>query len=215
MLGSTRYARAGLIWSPLRLCSILNEFCSGSANGSGRLVSIAIPPLSWVDIHREVPNKIANFDDVFQFLLAFKGDPYPFADPMFCPQWRSRIDGYHWSRSTASRSNRCSRFTNGGPKTAPTLTVDKARQGIAYRRIIDRTANKLFVYLYRCSQFLIHRPAILSQSRISRLYDSCFDWLRRYFPRVVCSRRNRRLPTGDERHRDRPCNARPLATAAC
>ncbi len=45
----------------------------------------AIPPLSWVDIHPEVPNNIVNFDDVFYFVLAFKGDLYPFADPLSCP----------------------------------------------------------------------------------------------------------------------------------
>ena len=45
---------------------------------------IAFPPLSWVDIHPEVPNNIVNFDDVFHFVLAFKGDPYPFSDPMSC-----------------------------------------------------------------------------------------------------------------------------------
>lgn len=42
-------------------------------------------PLSWVDIHPEVPNNIVNFDDVLYFVLAFRGDPYPFADPMSCP----------------------------------------------------------------------------------------------------------------------------------
>ena len=44
-------------------------------------MSIAVPPLSWVDIHSEVPNNIVNIDDVFQFILAFKGDPYPFNEP--------------------------------------------------------------------------------------------------------------------------------------
>lgn len=48
-------------------------------------MSIAIPPLSWVDIHPEVPNNVVNFDDVFQFILAFQGNPYPFADPLSCP----------------------------------------------------------------------------------------------------------------------------------
>ena len=44
----------------------------------------SIPPLSWVDIHPEMPNNIVNIDDVFQFILAFKGDPYPYVDPLSC-----------------------------------------------------------------------------------------------------------------------------------
>lgn len=83
--GGARDTRARHTWSPLGLCPMLNECWSGSDNASGRVVSIAIPPLSWVDIHPEVPNNVVNFDDVFQFILAFQGNPYPFADPLSCP----------------------------------------------------------------------------------------------------------------------------------
>lgn len=84
-LGGAHRTRAWLTWFPLALYPILNEIWSCIDNASGREVSIAIPPLSWVDIHPELANNIVNFDDVFQFILAYKGDPYPFADPTACP----------------------------------------------------------------------------------------------------------------------------------
>ena len=43
------------------------------------------PPLSWVDVDDEVPDKVVNFTDIHQIVLGFKGEPYPFGDPAGCP----------------------------------------------------------------------------------------------------------------------------------
>ena len=43
------------------------------------------PPLTWVDVHDEVPDKTINFTDIFRIILGFKGEVYPFRDPASCP----------------------------------------------------------------------------------------------------------------------------------
>ncbi|MBU0717407.1 MAG: immune inhibitor A, partial [Planctomycetes bacterium] len=43
------------------------------------------PHLTRVDIEPEVPNVILNFTDIFQIVLAFQGEAYPFQDPAGCP----------------------------------------------------------------------------------------------------------------------------------
>ncbi len=42
-------------------------------------------PLYWADVEPEVPNRVVNFNDVLQLVLAFTGQPYPFGDPANCP----------------------------------------------------------------------------------------------------------------------------------
>ncbi len=41
--------------------------------------------LTWLDLHPEVPNRIANFNDVQAAISAFTGDPYPYSNPSDCP----------------------------------------------------------------------------------------------------------------------------------
>ena len=43
------------------------------------------PHLTWVDVDPEVPNVVLNFTDIFQIVRGFKGEPYPFRDPVECP----------------------------------------------------------------------------------------------------------------------------------
>ena len=42
------------------------------------------PPISWVDLDPEVPNKLANVTDVQLILLAWRGRPYPFGPGTSC-----------------------------------------------------------------------------------------------------------------------------------
>ena len=41
--------------------------------------------MNWADVEPQIPNRIVNFNDVFQIVLAFQGDEYPFANPDPCP----------------------------------------------------------------------------------------------------------------------------------
>ena len=43
------------------------------------------PPLSWVDIHPQVPNLVIGVDDIFETVKAFGGAGYPFKDKGDCP----------------------------------------------------------------------------------------------------------------------------------
>ncbi|MBI4717263.1 MAG: proprotein convertase P-domain-containing protein [Planctomycetes bacterium] len=46
---------------------------------------VSAPHLTWVDVHDQVPNEVANFTDIFYLVKAFQGDAYPFANPDLCP----------------------------------------------------------------------------------------------------------------------------------
>ena len=43
------------------------------------------PPLICVDLEPEVPNAVLNFTDIFWIVQGFKGEAYPFNDPLLCP----------------------------------------------------------------------------------------------------------------------------------
>ncbi|MBU0719377.1 MAG: DUF362 domain-containing protein, partial [Planctomycetes bacterium] len=43
------------------------------------------PHLTWIDLDDEVPNKVINFADIMQIVLAFQGTDYPFVAPGSCP----------------------------------------------------------------------------------------------------------------------------------
>ena len=43
------------------------------------------PPMSYVDIDGEVPNVILNMTDIQQIVEGFKGEAYPFSNPVDCP----------------------------------------------------------------------------------------------------------------------------------
>lgn len=45
----------------------------------------AAPPISWVDVHPQVPDRVVNGTDILQVVNAFRGVPYPFAQPEDCP----------------------------------------------------------------------------------------------------------------------------------
>ncbi|MGB0715921.1 MAG: hypothetical protein ACPGXK_08585, partial [Phycisphaerae bacterium] len=47
--------------------------------------AIAAPNDSWVDIDPDFPNAIVNLADVFRFVQAFQGAPYPYPGPVPCP----------------------------------------------------------------------------------------------------------------------------------
>ncbi len=43
------------------------------------------PPLTRVDVDPDRPNEVAGMTDLQQIVIAFKGGPYPFSDPVDCP----------------------------------------------------------------------------------------------------------------------------------
>ena len=47
--------------------------------------AVNAPNDSWVDIDPNFPNAIVNLADVFRFVQAFQGAPYPYAGPVPCP----------------------------------------------------------------------------------------------------------------------------------
>jgi len=44
-----------------------------------------VPDITWVDMHDREPNSVSNAADVQFIGLAFQGRPYPFPDPVDCP----------------------------------------------------------------------------------------------------------------------------------
>lgn len=72
---------------------------SGSWSGPNGLVNVddvtaaihrfqgvaTAPPVTWVDVHPEVPNFLVNFADIQLIVLGFIGEPYPFSAPGLCP----------------------------------------------------------------------------------------------------------------------------------
>ena len=64
-----------------------------AVKGFARLPGTAWPETTWLDIHGEdvadpsvaPPNYVINFSDIQQMVLAFQGNPYPFAAPADCP----------------------------------------------------------------------------------------------------------------------------------
>jgi hypothetical protein len=51
--------------------------------GFQQLPTMAHP--TWLDLHPETPNRVINFDDAMSAIIGFRGDPYPWTDPMDCP----------------------------------------------------------------------------------------------------------------------------------
>ena len=44
------------------------------------------PPMSYVDVDDQVPNMVLNMTDIQQIVAGFKGEPYPFHNPVDCPR---------------------------------------------------------------------------------------------------------------------------------
>ncbi|MCH8147467.1 MAG: hypothetical protein IH987_05655, partial [Planctomycetes bacterium] len=72
----------GISWSPPNGVQNIADALSAIRTFQGKASSA---PLTWVDVHPETPNRVANFDDVLQLVLAFTAEPYPFSAPADCP----------------------------------------------------------------------------------------------------------------------------------
>ena len=77
---------------------IVGEFADGQwtpPNGTVSLLDVfaisatfqqmpGAPPLSWVDLANETPNRVASLGDMFIAVKAFRGEPYPYSQPGDC-----------------------------------------------------------------------------------------------------------------------------------
>ena len=72
----------GLAWEPPNGVQNFGDVQAAIKTWQG---SASAAPLTWADVEPEVINRVVNFNDVTQLILAFKGEPYPFADPANCP----------------------------------------------------------------------------------------------------------------------------------
>jgi len=72
----------GVLWSPPNGVQNISDVQAAIVTFQA---GASAAPLTWMDVEPEVPNRIVNINDVFALILAFKGEPYPFADPADCP----------------------------------------------------------------------------------------------------------------------------------
>ncbi len=85
--------------SPKYWCDAVGSYIGDEWTGPNGVVSMddimatiqmfqaspSAPPLVWVDVDPQVPNKVVNMTDVMQMVGGFKGLPYPFSAPADCP----------------------------------------------------------------------------------------------------------------------------------
>ena len=76
--GDTVGSFDGTSWSPSQ--GVTNIDDAVAAIKTWQSVDFA-PHFSITDVEPQDPNQIVNFNDVFQIVIAFQGDPYPFGCP--------------------------------------------------------------------------------------------------------------------------------------
>lgn len=72
----------GVQWTPPNGLTNFNDVVSAIQRFQGRPTA---PPLSWVDVHDAVPNRVINFSDIQWLVQSFTGTAYPFGAPQECP----------------------------------------------------------------------------------------------------------------------------------
>ena len=72
----------GVAWSPPNGVQNFADPLAAIRTFQGKASSA---PMTWADVHPETPNRVVNFDDVLQLVLAFTAEPYPFSAPADCP----------------------------------------------------------------------------------------------------------------------------------
>jgi len=72
----------GTSWSPANGIANIDDAVA-EIQGFQELPSMAHK--TWLDLHPEIPNRLININDVLAAIIGFRGDPYPYSNPMDCP----------------------------------------------------------------------------------------------------------------------------------